>query len=385
MAKVWVFQAREDIAKWGEDKAAWYVGWYEPDGRRRKKSYGPGFLGHKRAEKEKHRLEEELLTGNYQTRTRKPWNEFRQEYETKVLARKAGATRTLTRLALDHFERLIKPIRVFGLRTEHMDEFITKRSTERGKKPGSLVSPCTVNKELRHIKAALAVALEWNYLAKLPKFRSVRELGKIPSYVTGDHFAVIYRTCDKAKKPGDIPNVRPVDWWQALLVTGYLTGWRIGDMLALRKDRLDLEAGTAFSRAEDNKGKRDELIKLHPVIIEHLRRLDGAQFTSPLVFPWNANRGSLYRQFARIQELAGIHLPCDEAHEHSRYCYVYGFHDLRRAFATYNADKLTPDALQKLMRHRSYQTTQKYINLARQMDAAVASLYVPEVLKNDVS
>jgi hypothetical protein len=33
------------------------------------------------------------------------------------------------------------------------------------------------------------------------------------------------------------------------------------------------------------------------------------------------------------------------------------------------------------MRHKSYQTTQLYINMARQMDAAVASLHVPDVLK----
>ena len=46
-----------------------------------------------------------------------------------------------------------------------------------------------------------------------------------------------------------------------------------------------------------------------------------------------------------------------------------------------NADKLTPDALQALMRHKSYQTTQVYINMARQMEEAVASLHVPEVLK----
>src|SRR5262249_26133792 len=68
-------------------------------------------------------------------------------------------------------------------------------------------------------------------------------------------------------------------------------------------------------------------------------------------------------------------------HEHTRYCHVYGFHDLRRAFATMNTDKLTLDALQVLMRHKSYTTTQKYINMARQMDAAVASLQVPEVLR----
>jgi hypothetical protein len=33
------------------------------------------------------------------------------------------------------------------------------------------------------------------------------------------------------------------------------------------------------------------------------------------------------------------------------------------------------------MRHKSYQTTQRYINMARQMGQAVASLHVPEVLR----
>ena len=48
-----------------------------------------------------------------------------------------------------------------------------------------------------------------------------------------------------------------------------------------------------------------------------------------------------------------------------------------------NADKLTPDALQALMRHKNYQTTQVDINMTRQMDAAVAGLHVPEVLRKE--
>jgi integrase len=127
-----------------------------------------------------------------------------------------------------------------------------------------------------------------------------------------------------------------------------------------------------------NKGKRDEKVKLHPVVVEHLRKVVSFD---PHVLPWNHNRRTLHACLMRLQEAAGIHLPCSEDHEHIRYCYVYGFHDLRRAFATMNADKLTPDALQALMRHKSYQTTQVYINMARQMDAAVAGLHVPEVLK----
>jgi hypothetical protein len=42
---------------------------------------------------------------------------------------------------------------------------------------------------------------------------------------------------------------------------------------------------------------------------------------------------------------------------------------------------LTPDALQKLMRHKSYTTTQVYFNMQRQMEEAVDALPVPDVLK----
>ena len=118
--------------------------------------------------------------------------------------------------------------------------------------------------------------------------------------------------------------------------------------------------------------------RLHPVVVEHLKKLAGFD---PFVFAWNHNRRTLHSELHRIQRAAGIHLHCRGVHEHTPACHLYGFHDLRRAFATMNAGKLSPDALQALMRHKSDQTTQVYINMARQMDAAVASLHVPDVLK----
>ena len=80
-------------------------------------------------------------------------------------------------------------------------------------------------------------------------------------------------------------------------------------------------------------------------------------FHDPYVFPWYDNKTTLYIDFAAIQESAGIHLRCPRHHEHTPACHVYGFHDLGRAFATLNADRLTPDALKALMRHKSYSTT----------------------------
>jgi hypothetical protein len=42
-----------------------------------------------------------------------------------------------------------------------------------------------------------------------------------------------------------------------------------------------------------------------------------------------------------------------------------------------NTANLIPDALQHLMKHRDYQTTQRYIDLARQLNPAVQNLFVP--------
>ena len=89
----------------------------------------------------------------------------------------------------------------------------------------------------------------------------------------------------------------------------------------------------------------------------------------------------LWTQFWRIQEAAGIRLSCDGKHKHTPACHVYGFHDCRRAFATVNAETQSADALQRLMRHRSYSTTQRYINMAHQMNGAVEKLFVPPILR----
>lgn len=89
------------------------------------------------------------------------------------------------------------------------------------------------------------------------------------------------------------------------------------------------------------------------------------------MFPWYHHRATLWCEFERIQKEARIHLECREKHEHTSRCHVYGFHDFRRAFATMNADMLSPNALRKLMRHRSDSTTKRYINMADKLKPAV--------------
>jgi integrase len=62
----------------------------------------------------------------------------------------------------------------------------------------------------------------------------------------------------------------------------------------------------------------------------------------------------------------------------------YGFHDFRRIFATVNADGLSQDVLQQLMRHRSAATTALYIALSKQrrLSSSTELLSVPDFLKS---
>ncbi|HKI30938.1 MAG TPA: hypothetical protein VKA46_03660 [Gemmataceae bacterium] len=96
------------------------------------------------------------------------------------------------------------------------------------------------------------------------------------------------------------------------------------------------------------------------------------------MFPWPHHRRTLDEEWADLQQAAGINLPCRREHEHTRHCHVYGFHDLRRAFATMNAD-LPEVVLQHLMQHKSWQTTRGYIDAGRKLRPTLPKLFAPQL------
>ncbi|MBT6155803.1 MAG: tyrosine-type recombinase/integrase [Planctomycetaceae bacterium] len=373
----WAKQLAKQVKKHGKRKASWNCEWNEPDGTRRIKSCGPGPDGRRLAELMADRIKSQLKLGTYESdkRADKTWLEFREEYLEKVASRNAAETYRVTVDALNHFERIAKPKLLRNITTQTIDKFVAARQKERGLRKGDTVSPATVNKELRVVRAAVRKARKWKFLAELPEIEFIREPGKLVRYITPEDFAKIYQACDAAQRPV-ATHYSPCEWWRALLMFTYMTGWRISEPLALRRDDLDLDAGEAVTRAADNKGKRDDRVPLHPVVIEHLRAI---QTFDDRVFVWEHHKRQLYDELLRIQQTAGIHLPCHEQHEHTPSCHVYGFHDCRRAFATMNAESLSGNALQALMRHKSYATTQKYISMARHLKQSADKLFVPSV------
>jgi integrase len=367
MPKVWIFQDPKQVAKHGKAKAAHYVGWYTPDGKRRSKSCGVGTIGKREAERLRDKRKSELTLGTYGEKNKVTWQEFRERYERDILPALALKTEKEAKAALTRFEEVAKPRLVAFITTGDVDRFAAKRRRQRGLRPGTTIAPETINKELRHLRAALRKAVKWGYLETLPAFDRRKGHKQEKTYVTPEDFAKLYAACDTMKYPKGLPYAA-ADWWRGLLVTAYLTGWRIGALLALRRADVDLDKATALSRAEDNKGKRDVRIPLHPLIVDHLRRQ--ASFKRSM-FPWHRDNRALYVEFARLQRASGV----KPANREGR----YGFHDLRRAFATMNVDNLSPEQLQAMMQHKAFSTTEGYIKRARELNPVLQKLFVPDL------
>jgi hypothetical protein len=62
--------------------------------------------------------------------------------------------------ALQHLERITRPVKVSAIDTKVIDEYVEARSRKSGQKPVSRISAATVNRELQHLRAVLAVAHE---------------------------------------------------------------------------------------------------------------------------------------------------------------------------------------------------------------------------------
>jgi len=106
------------------------------------------------------------MTGTYEQKTRVLWDDFVSEYTRRVLDGLEVRTKLASLISLSHFKRLANPVRVFAINTALVDDFIARRRGERGRKRDEAVSPATVNKDLRHVRAALNAAVEWGYLPR---------------------------------------------------------------------------------------------------------------------------------------------------------------------------------------------------------------------------
>ena len=375
--KARVFQDTKEKKRLGAKKCPWSVEWRE-NGRRRSKTMGrkddaERFAAVKQAE---------LVDKTTGVTTTKLWSEFMEEYNKLVIeSLRSPRSKVMTRQILQLFTDIARPRYVHPLCRHDLDQYAAKRLKMPGRKKGDTIAAETVKKELRAVKAALNRAREWNYIKTVPSLPRVLGYKRDKAFMLEDHFDAIMKACETATTPDPRihDGIDPAEWWQALLAVLWTSGIRIKAALAIRWAQTDLDAGLVRSLARENKGKRD----MQHDIVAAVPFLKVIQSRDPRLLPWNHNRRTLDRGFHRIQRAAGIHLDCTEDHEHTPACHVYGFHDLRRAHATYNYGKVDDRALQQQMGHASFSTTQDYIRYAQLHQRETYAAHLPGSLQGD--
>lgn len=366
--RAWLFQASRQFKQLGPEKCPWSVGWLDHEGRRRSKKMGAKST----AEKYRRKVEAELALGLCSTgKPRTKWADFRSRFEGIARATRAVGTFLEYRRSLDAYERLMHPVYVDSIATADVDLFTSKRLEDRQigvNEGGELpqLSPASVNKDLRALKVAFRKAHQWGMIPTLPVFTMLREPERDPYFIDDAAFKALYDASDALARPAG-RRYPAADWWKALLCFAYMTGWRIGEILDLRRVDVDLETGIATVDAESTKGRRTARVELHPVVVDHLRAIVEFQ---PLVFDWPHHERTLWADFKSLKDAAGLKFPG-------------AFHRLRFGFANANVDALPADLLQRLMRHQAASTTRRYINAAERMKrvGTAARLHVPEVLR----
>ena len=209
--RAWTFQDYRQKQKHGE-KTPWSVGWIDPEGGRRSKRIGSKSM----AEKFCRKKEGELAAGLCRTGPEHvAWAKFRQEYEETVMPRwRSEMSRRDARHALDVFAGLSGVRHVDRIDARILDQYVVKRLKMPGKKKGDTVSPETVKKELRTIRAALNHAKKWKYMADCPDMPKIDGYGKDKPFVTEEHFDAIMGACDAARMPTD-QNYTTEEFWRA--------------------------------------------------------------------------------------------------------------------------------------------------------------------------
>lgn len=209
------------------------------------------------------------------------------------------------------------------------------------------LSPKTINLHLSTLRRALVLAYQWELIEVLPRIRRLKETK--PEFVFLD-----FGEAERLVKAAD-PE------WRVMIVTGLKTGMRLGELLALRWQDVDLVAGRIIVRRNlvrgilgtPKSGKNREIPLSDDAIaaLKSHRHLRG-----DIVFCTDSGdyltKEITKRPLWRACKRAGI------AHK-------IGWHALRHTFASHLAMRGAPaKAIQELLGHSSIEMTNRYMHLS---------------------
>ncbi len=244
---------------------------------------------------------------------------FRDHYEPMRLLGRSPRSSKQYVIMLRHFARFLgRPAVISDLDDLTVSRFAAYLRNNCGQ------SPISVNKGLDKILSLWRFLNRRRIVETYPEIRKLPEPGRIPQAWTLEQAAKLLATCRRVKGTFR-PNIRAADWWVALHLLIWDTGERVGALLGLCWDDVDLDTGWLCIRAELRKGKVKPLMRrLRPETLDALRAIIKPQRS--LILPWDLKRCLLYTHYTKVLAAAG--LPNDRRSK---------FHRMRRTVASHFA------------------------------------------------
>ena len=151
------------------------------------------------------------------------------------------------------------------IRPKHIDDYLQERA--------KAAQHTSVNLELRQLKAILNTAVRWGYLKESPVTgtKPLRIPEKEPPYLTRDQVATLYGECH--------------DWLYTFVALALNTGMRLGEIVALKWEDIDLRLRVVKVRCDEEfatKGRRNREIPINDFLCRVLRKAP-RHITSPHV------------------------------------------------------------------------------------------------------
>lgn len=185
---------------------------------------------------------------------------------------------------------------------------------------GKVPSPASVAKDKAHLASLGNYAFKKKLIEQCVEWPRIRVPMKPPRGYTVDELSAIVRQARVTR--GHIGPV-PAPWfWQTLLVGAWESGERIGSLLRLRWEEVDLEHRMITLLGQHRK---DHITTIHrqisPQLVEWLKMHRGQP--GDHVWPWldHRNENSIFSTIRRICRLAGVK--------------ARGFHAIRKASGSY--------------------------------------------------
>ena len=208
-------------------------------------------------------------------------------------------------------------------------------------------SPATVNLAVKILRTAFNLARKTGYLTHNPVdgLDMLRQTSAEKDVFTPEQVAKLVETAK-----GD---------WKGLILAGFYTGARIGDLSNLSWDAVDLKKRAVY--ISQKKTGKTIAIPIHTELRRWLKatpkqkRQDSAMVFPSLAGKSAAGKSGLSSQFKRLMEEAGIHGKLIKSHgDKGRNRSTLSFHSLRHSFNSAMANAGIPQEMrQRLTGHAS--------------------------------